>query len=90
MVTPIAAHALSNRPLVLDPDSKLTVRLEASTGPARFLVDGQPSGTLEQGQSVSIQRHPKPYPLLAPGDSDPWRRLRERLGWRGSFLGDEG
>ena len=27
------------------------------------------------------------YPLLAPTGATPWRRLRERLGWRGSFFG---
>jgi hypothetical protein len=29
-------------------------------------------------------RHPRPYPLIALPGLDPYRRLRERLGWSGS------
>jgi hypothetical protein len=32
-----------------------------------------------------VTRHPVSYPLLAWGDLDPYRRLRERLGWSGGI-----
>lgn len=88
VVTPIAAHALANRPLVLDPDSHLTVTVLRATGEATFAVDGRLAEPMKEGDVVVLRRHPKAYPLLAPSGLDPWRRLRERLGWRGSFLSE--
>lgn len=88
VVTPIAAHALANRPLVLDPDSHLTVTVLRATGEATFAVDGRLAEPMKEGDVVVLRRHPNAYPLLAPSGLDPWRRLRERLGWRGSFLSE--
>lgn len=86
VVTPIAAHALSNRPLVLQPESVLTATVVRAAGRVSLVVDGHEAATLEEGGRVQVRRHRNAYPLLAPAGADPWRRLRERLGWRGSFL----
>ena len=88
-VTPIAAHALANRPLVLHPESRLRVRVMSAPGEATLAVDGRIAQPMREGDEVDLARHPKSYPLLAPAGLDPWRRLRERLGWRGSFAGGE-
>lgn len=90
VATPISAHTLSHRPLVLAPEAEL--RVEVLAGPAQVVVDGQPAGSLQMGESVRIRRAAYPYPLLLPEGMDPWKRLRDRLGWRGSLLpgsGDE-
>jgi NAD+ kinase len=87
VVTPIAAHSLSNRPLVLDPMLEASVCVSDAAGPVSLVVDGHPLAALEQGARLTIKRHRNTYPLLAPAGATPWRRLRERLGWRGSFLG---
>lgn len=90
VATPISAHTLSHRPLVLAPEAEL--RVEVLAGPAQVVVDGQPAGTLEVGESVQVRRAADAYPLLLPDGMDPWKRLRDRLGWRGSLLsggGDE-
>ncbi|HUR27520.1 MAG TPA: hypothetical protein VM509_04985, partial [Planctomycetota bacterium] len=41
---------------------------------------------MRQGDSVFIERHPVAYPLLGWAKLDPYRRLRERLGWSGTVL----
>ncbi|MFT7677751.1 MAG: NAD+ kinase [Planctomycetota bacterium] len=84
VATPISAHTLSHRPLVLAPGADL--RVEVLAGPAQVVVDGQPAGTLQVGESVHVRRAAYPYPLLLPDGMDPWKRLRDRLGWRGSLL----
>lgn len=89
VVTPIAAHALANRPLVLSPDSRVEVTVLRAAGEATFAVDGRLAEPVHEGDVITLQRHPKVYPLLAPSGMDPWRRLRERLGWRGTFLTEE-
>ena len=52
------------------------------------MVDGQGYHPMKQGESVTVRRHPEPYPLLARSSLDPYKRLRERLGWRGSVEPD--
>ena len=90
VATPVAAHALSGRPIVLHPDSLLEARVIEASGLVTLSVDGHAFHPLEEGDKFTVRRHRNTYPLLAPRDSDPWRRLRERLGWRGSLLGTEG
>ena len=84
VATPISAHTLSHRPLVLAPGADLQV--EVLAGPALVIVDGQPAGSLRVGESVRVRRAAYPYPLLLPDGLDPWKRLRDRLGWRGSLF----
>lgn len=86
VATPIAAHALSNRPLVLHPDQPLVATVMVASGPVSLVVDGHDLESLAEGDRVEVSRHPRTYPLLAPPGTDAWRRLRARLGWRGSFL----
>jgi NAD+ kinase len=89
VVTPICPQGLSNRPLVLSAGSELTLAVVSSAGHPTLAVDGHSYHSLSEGQRVRVQRHPVPYPLLWPRGIDPYRRLRERLGWRGSLDADE-
>ena len=83
VATPLSAHALSLRPLVLSPEAEL--RMELISGSGLLVVDGQPAGPLDVGDCVSVRRSAQPYPLLMPAGMDPWRRLEDRLGWSGSL-----
>ncbi len=85
VVTPICPQGLSNRPIVLPPDSKLSLAVSASHGLTTLVVDGQTFFPLHEGESLRIERHAELYPLLAMPSLDPYRRLRDRLGWRGSI-----
>lgn len=89
VVTPICAHALSHRPLVMHPRALLSLTIAEASGLTSLAVDGQGFHRIQPGESVVIRRHPEPYPLLSRPDSNPYRRLRDRLGWRGSFQPDE-
>lgn len=85
VVTPVCPQSLSHRPLVLHPDSELTIEVDRSSGLTTLAVDGQGYYPLRQGDRTRVRRHPIAYPLLARPGSNPYRRVRERLGWRGSF-----
>lgn len=89
VVTPICAHALSQRPLVVQADAELELTVQRTSGVVTLAIDGQEYHGLEQGQVVWIRRHPELYPILARPSSNPYLRLRERLGWRGSFSHEE-
>jgi NAD+ kinase len=88
VVTPICAQGLSHRPIVLHPNSVLHLTVASSSGVTTLSVDGQGYYSMRQGDTVTIRRHPIPYPLLSLRDLDPYKRLRDRLGWRGSVEPD--
>lgn len=81
LVTPICPQGLASRPIVLKPDAQLSVELTYASGITTLVADGQSYHPIETGDRVLLRRHPIPYPLLAMPELDPYRRLRERLGW---------
>jgi NAD+ kinase len=88
VVTPICSQGLSTRPLVLHEGSVLGLRVGPDQEDATLAIDGQEFQRLPAGTEVRVQRHPAPYPLYVMPGLDPYRRLRERLGWRGSVEPD--
>jgi len=84
VVTPICSQGLSNRPIVVSDKGELELTLQSTAGISSLAIDGQAYHMLRQGETVRISRHPVPYPLFAMPELDPYRRLRDRLGWRGS------
>ena len=84
VVTPICSQGLSNRPIVLSASDEPRLEVVATGGITTLAVDGQSFHSLHEGDALRLRRHPVPYPLYAMRGLDPYRRLRERLGWRGS------
>jgi NAD+ kinase len=84
VVTPIASQGLSNRPIVLPGTAELSLEVVASSGETTLAFDSQNYHALQKGEVVVVSSHPVPYPLHALPDLDPYRRLRERLGWGGT------
>ena len=83
VVTPICPQGLSYRPIVLHRDSTIEVGVRSTGGLVTLALDGQGYFPVRQGERVTVTRHPVPYPLLTWSGLDPYRRLRERLGWSG-------
>jgi NAD+ kinase len=90
VVTPICSQALANRPIVLHPDSELHLSLVGPDAEADVVVDGLRFGCLRSGHRLTVTRHPQAFPLLTLPGLDPYRRLRERLGWSGAVQGNGG
>ncbi len=85
VLTPISAHALSHRPLVLGPRASLDARVSDTGGAVALDIDGIMVEELNEGDSVRLGACEEPYPLLTIHSFDPWQRLRDRLGWSGNF-----
>lgn len=83
IVTPISAHTLALRPLVLPPSVVLTVR--ANDGPEQLLVtvDGQSGTTFAPGEALSVRRADRPVPIIRFRGSSFFARLSRKLGWGG-------
>ncbi len=84
VVTPIGSQGLANRPIVLPGTAELSLEVVASSGETTLAIDGQTYHPLKKGDVVEVASHPDTYPLYALPDLDPYRRLRERLGWGGT------
>lgn len=78
VLTPICAHALTFRPLVVEANKTVTVRPEAETG---VVIDGQAPAGLSAGDSVEVSRHGSPFRLVHNPAHPPWHAMRTKLNW---------
>jgi NAD+ kinase len=87
LLTPVSAHTLAIRPLLLPPHAEIT--LQAEDGPEELLVtvDGQVGTTFSMGESLIVRRSEHPVRLARFADTTFFARLRTKLGWGG--LGDD-
>jgi NAD+ kinase len=82
-LVPICPHTLSNRPIVVAANSVIEISVCGQTDPAdvRITCDGASHLTLEQGDRVTVSRHPTAVRLLHPVGHDHFDVLRAKLGW---------
>jgi NAD+ kinase len=82
VITPIAPHTLTNRPIVIPGSS--TVRIQPAMD-ARdeivFTLDGQSTFPIHEGDEITICRSPKPLRLLRPTTRSYFEVLRTKLKW---------
>jgi NAD kinase len=78
LLTPICAHSLSFRPLILPDAAVVTLRVpEDSRGTAWASVDGRNRTEVKRGEVIRIQSSPWPLPSLIRADD----RQRRRSSW---------
>ncbi|MFQ5512296.1 MAG: NAD(+)/NADH kinase [Candidatus Krumholzibacteriia bacterium] len=79
LVTPLSPHTLSHRPVILDPEAHVTVRILSPSPDIRVTVDGQVGVDLAETQHVVVERSPRSTCLLVPRGYDFFNLLREKL-----------
>jgi NAD+ kinase len=89
LVTPISAHALAVRPLVLRPDAKVTVLAEDAPDELLLTVDGQGGTHLGRGDRLVVRQAPNPVVIVRFADDSFVARIRNKLGWGGLKERDE-
>jgi len=82
LVTPLAPHGLTARPLFLDPSARLEVSLVEDPEAAFLTADGQVGMPLRAGDTVRIHRSPHPVSLVVSPHRTFWELLAEKLGWK--------
>lgn len=80
VLTPICAHALTNRPLVVPQSGNLSVTLGGETRSAVLTVDGQWMRTFAAGDRVDITATARPLRVFL-SDKDYFDILRQKLHW---------
>lgn len=84
VITPICAHTLSMRTLVLPPDSKIELELADDSGQEIILtVDGQVSVYLRQSDRIMLKKASATFKLVRMGKRSFYETLREKLHWGG-------
>jgi len=84
IVTPIAPHTLTNRPVVIPATSVVRVRPSIGAGEDVFVTfDGQQGFQLEPGDEISVRKADEPLRLVKPSTRGYFEVLRTKLKWGG-------
>ncbi|HUP20344.1 MAG TPA: NAD(+) kinase, partial [Gemmatimonadota bacterium] len=81
LLTPICAHALAIRPLVVSPASVVEVRVEKGLEGMLLVVDGQVEEPLEVGDIVRVGRGDHRVALVVLEAGLWFERLRDTFRW---------
>jgi NAD+ kinase len=83
VVTPIAPHTLSNRPVVIPGSAEVTVQpiVHDPSQEVFLTLDGQSGFRLGPSDIVRVGRHPKPIRLIQSGTRSYFEVLRQKLKW---------
>jgi NAD+ kinase len=82
LLTPIAPHMLTNRPLVVDGTSAISVDPDMNGNEEVFVTfDGQSGHALQSGDIIAIRRAPRPLRLVRSASRSYFDVLRQKLKW---------
>lgn len=84
VVSPMCAHGLTNRPLVLSAESELVLEVGPGSQRPGMAVDGQVLVALAQGDRVTVRRSQVRFHLASPRTLGHFEVLRSRLHWAGA------
>ncbi|MEO8681038.1 MAG: NAD(+)/NADH kinase [Vicinamibacterales bacterium] len=83
VLTPIAPHTLTNRPIVIPAEREVRVVMSSSNAGNEVYVtfDGQTGFGMQEGDEVIIARAPRPLRLVRASGRSYFEVLREKLKW---------
>ncbi len=82
VVVPMFPHTLTSRPLVVNGDSSVTVRIiDAAEGAPQLSCDSQVNLPLQVGDNVTINKSIDPLKLLYPSGHSFYESCRSKLDW---------
>jgi NAD+ kinase len=81
VITPVASHALTNRPLVVQDDAVIGIRLIVTREQGYLTIDGQQGEPLEEGDVVICKRSLMQVKLFKLPDRTFFQVLRAKLKW---------
>ncbi len=81
IITPICPHTLSSKPIIVPPDSKISIGLRNKTTTGTVLTaDGQVGFELEKADIVSVERSPYRATLVKIGNNSFYDLVSKKLG----------
>lgn len=83
LLTPISAHSLGVRPLVVSPDAEVEIDTTQSSEALMVTVDGQVGTELIPGEKLVVRRAERPVLIIRQPGNSFFERMRVKLGWGG-------
>jgi NAD+ kinase len=83
LITPVSAHTLAIRPVLVAATSHVTVQAEGAPEELMITVDGQVGANFHAGDTLSVSRAPHGIRVVRFPGSSFFATLREKLGWGG-------
>jgi NAD+ kinase len=83
IVTPISAHTLAIRAVVLSASSRITVQADGPPEELMITVDGQGGTRFRDGETLSVSKADTAIRIVRFPGSSFFATLREKLGWGG-------
>jgi NAD+ kinase len=83
LLTPIAPHTLTNRPIVIPAEREVRVRPSGSNAGNEIYVtvDGQTGFAMGEADEIAIARAPRPLRLIRSTTRSYFEVLRQKLKW---------
>lgn len=81
LITPICPHALTSRPLVLDLESQIKIRVPKYEGRVFLTADGQTSCELLSGDEVLVSKGKRKLRIVSSSTRSYFDILRTKLNW---------
>ncbi len=85
VLTPISAHTISNRPIVLTANQEIQIQYLSEYEPVEVRADGLDQFFLKTGEIFKISRSQKTFRLISLHRRDYFSTLRSKLGWSGKL-----
>jgi NAD+ kinase len=89
LLTPISAHTLGIRPVVLPPSADVAVHAEDAPEELLVTIDGQVGTTFAPGHTLMVRRADRPVLMVQFRDTTFFSRMRRKLAWGGLPERDE-
>ena len=80
-ITPLCAHSLTHRPLVVEQDSRISISVRRANQGTSLIVDGQVGASLSDGDRIDIRRSDSTFLLVRNPTYPKWSRLVTKLRW---------
>lgn len=81
ILTPISAHTLGMRPLVLPPDAEIAIDTSRSSEEMLVTIDGQVGTQLVPGEKLVVRKADTPVLIVRLPGTSFFERMRVKLGW---------
>lgn len=85
VLTPICAHTISNRPIVLNPNQEIKIQYLSPYDPIEVVADGINHFPMVTGDVFTITRHKRNFKMVMLNRHDYFATLRTKLGWVGKL-----
>ena len=81
IISAVAPHSLSFRPIVADAETVLEIGISRANSGTTLVLDGQETHPLEEGERLIFRRHLHHAGLIGNPESPYWNTLIEKMRW---------